>query len=179
MATFLRSTFIAAFCSLQWGYAAGQVQSAAWTLMEVNWSPQPGCGIDTSLEILNVTGRASKSGLLKYDAELTYHFNVTRTITKGTIEYPLIAGGIQWKGTTADLCSSPSSCPLKIGTATVVVTVSAMAGTEYGPGDVTSNGYTPDFQGLRVLACASSLAFRTPSLSETSGEAVVEGFVAV
>ena len=46
--------------------------------------------------------------------------------------------------------------------ATFVAATTLHALTTHGPATVTSDEFTPDFQGLRVLACPGSLSFSTP-----------------
>ena len=147
--------------------------------LEVGWKQGPGCAITTSLSILNVSARAALSTgtfFSRYDVQLTYHLNVTLPISQGSIEYPLVSGGIQWRGTHTALCTmragvdlNGTACPLQPGLHTAVTTVLGLrASTEYGPADVTSNGYTPGFRGLRVLTCAGTMTFRTPAASDAA-----------
>jgi hypothetical protein len=145
--------------------------------------------IDTSLQIkaVNVssavpgddaegaTAKADTAALGRTSVRIAYTLVVSRNISSGTVDYPFVWGGVQWSTLSVQVCNSGSvmkgadggdgssgsvgDCPLVNGT--TVTVVGTAKGLMRGAYDarVTSNGYTPGFQGLRVLACMGTLSF--------------------
>jgi hypothetical protein len=68
--------------------------------------------------------------------------------------------GVQWSDSSVEVCKQ-TKCPLDSGSdihIVVVDTVAKLMPGHYQAG-VTTNGYTSDFKGLRVLACTGTLSF--------------------
>ena len=122
--------------------------------MDVTYNEGYPCQIDTSLRVLNVTIEETGGGLLKKDISITYDVLASRNISSGSVDYPIVWQGIQWRGTSAPLGA------LANGTRTrVAVNATGLMRGQYGQADLTTNGFTPDFRGLRVLACMGTLSF--------------------
>ena len=67
--------------------------------------------------------------------------------------------GVQWSDSSVALCKQ-AECPLRVNSSGIVVvdTVAHLMPGHYRA-DVVTNGYTPGFKGLRVLACTGTLSF--------------------
>ena len=159
---------------------ASASSSPTWSpASDISWDAGYPCIIDTSLQIVAVnvsSGGAAPEALGRTAVRIAYTFIVQRNISSGTVDYPFVWGGVQWSTLSVQVCSSGSvmkgadgggdgssgsvgECPLVNGT--TVTVVGTAKGLMRGAYDarVTSNGYTPGFQGLRVLACMGTLSF--------------------